>query len=326
MRGSRFLKQSLILAVLSPMIAEFLTGSTSLFIFFPNPLIGCVGFLFLLAGYGGGVLLVREVSVITGRGWGAILPLGAAYGILEEGFGVHTFFQPYGHPVWAMGQYGRVFGINWTWAVGLSIFHSIYSIALPILLINLAYPETAGKRFLGKTGIVICLASLLGAYLFVGLTTPYAPDFAQSVFFLIVIIFLALIALKLPERFFIPRTHEPARNRRFFMMVSSVPLFYWLLTLTILVSVNFPAVIATGLDLVVCFLCAGSILKNIGIAGNHKQVMGVAWGLLIPLFSFDIIEATWYPEVLLVTFFFIMYLRSLGRKGSDVINGSTGIP
>ena len=73
----------------------------------------------------------------------------------------------------------------------------------------------------------------------------------------------------------------------------------------------------------VCFLCAGSILKNIGITGNHKQGMDVAWGLFLPLFSFDIIEATWYPEVLLVTFFFIMYLRSLGRKEPGVVNGST---
>ena len=54
--------------------------------------------------------------------------------------------------------------------------------------------------------------------------------------------------------------------------------------------------------------------------------MGVAWGLFIPLFAFDIIEATWYPEVILVTFFFIMYLRSLGRKEPGVVSGSTGIP
>ncbi len=60
-------------------------------------------FLFQLAGnlglYVPGALIVREAMVRWNKGWGSVLLLGAAYGILEEGVALSTLFNPKAHPV-----------------------------------------------------------------------------------------------------------------------------------------------------------------------------------------------------------------------------------
>ena len=77
------------LALLSPVIAELLSGSSPPLEFF-NPF----GFILLVGLYGCGVIIVRELSIRWKKGWGSILLLGAVYGIIEEGLAVKSFFDP----------------------------------------------------------------------------------------------------------------------------------------------------------------------------------------------------------------------------------------
>jgi len=65
----------LVLMVLSPLVAEYLSGSLSM------SQINVLPFMMLL--YGAGAVLARELARRTHRGWATILFLGLAYGILE---------------------------------------------------------------------------------------------------------------------------------------------------------------------------------------------------------------------------------------------------
>lgn len=84
-----FRKPILFLFFLSPLVGEVLFGSTPPLAFI-NPLV----FLFLGALYGSGALLVRDYARRWQRGCRSVLLLGVAYGIIEEGILVRSFFNP----------------------------------------------------------------------------------------------------------------------------------------------------------------------------------------------------------------------------------------
>ncbi len=98
------------LLLLAPSIPELLTGSTPVSRLVTDPVGFAVSFALDVGLYGTGALLIREVCVAYRRGWASILLLGGAYGIAEEGFAVHTFFQRSGAPVGLLGSYGHAFG------------------------------------------------------------------------------------------------------------------------------------------------------------------------------------------------------------------------
>ena len=64
----------IVLVLLSPVVAELLVGST--------PISQIIALLFVLPIYDAGALLIRELVRRSGRGWGSILLLVVAYGIV----------------------------------------------------------------------------------------------------------------------------------------------------------------------------------------------------------------------------------------------------
>jgi hypothetical protein len=80
----RFLPM-IVLVVMAPVIAELLYGTVSI-----NQ---TIALLFVLPIYGAGALLIRELVRRNGRGWASILFLGGAYGIIEEGIALQSFFN-----------------------------------------------------------------------------------------------------------------------------------------------------------------------------------------------------------------------------------------
>ena len=171
---------ALVLLLLSPGIPEYLSGSSRLNALVVNP-----PWFFLQLGlnlglYVPGVLLIREAAVRWQKGWGSVLLLGAAYGILEEGVALSTMFNPEASVVGGLGQYGHYLGVNTVWVPGVLMVHMVYSIGLPILLLSLAIPETNGRslvtprqvRFLlavlATDVTVLFLAVYQGAHFFMG--------------------------------------------------------------------------------------------------------------------------------------------------------------
>ena len=135
---------------LAALLPEAITGSTP-----PLAWLNPIQALLNLWLYGTGVLVVRELSLRWKTGWPGILLLGAAYGIIEEGLALATFFDPT-LPQVASGSlswYGRLLGVNWVWAVWLTTFHATVSIAFPIFLIEWHYPALRGKPVLSNRGL-----------------------------------------------------------------------------------------------------------------------------------------------------------------------------
>jgi hypothetical protein len=128
------------LLLLAPLVAEVLWGTTTISEF---PV-----YLIQIGLYGGGAVLIREVVHRWGGGWPSILLLGAAYGAIEEGLLEPNWFTPalQTHP------YGVAFGVFWTYAVWNIGYHAVFSIAIPILLTELAFPAWRDKPWLGRTG------------------------------------------------------------------------------------------------------------------------------------------------------------------------------
>jgi hypothetical protein len=71
-----------------------------------------------------------------------LLLLGAANGILEEGLMVKSpFFNPNWVDLGILGSFGRWMDVNWVWAETLTVYHAVFSITIPIVLVELAYHE-----------------------------------------------------------------------------------------------------------------------------------------------------------------------------------------
>jgi hypothetical protein len=137
----------LTLALLAPVIGEVLFGAVPLSLL-PFGLVGLIGL------YGGGALLVREI--VRGRGlpstW--LVWLGVAYAIIEEGTVVQSLFDQHYRGLDFLGFYGHAGGVNWVWALFIVPYHAVFSIAVPILLTELLFPDRSRARWLGRTGVI----------------------------------------------------------------------------------------------------------------------------------------------------------------------------
>ncbi len=148
-------KPVLTLLVLAPAVGELLSGSSPPLQFF-NPIF----FLLLVGLYGCGALLVRETVTRCGLNSTGLLLLGAAYGILEEGLTCKSFFNPHWTDTGFLSIYGRAAGVNWVWTFGLTAYHMVVSITVPIFLTEALFPERATGSWLRSRGWKIAGAAL----------------------------------------------------------------------------------------------------------------------------------------------------------------------
>src|SRR5437879_9631552 len=147
----------LALILLSPVIAEMLSVSTP-----PLEWLNPIAALLLIWLYGAGVLVMRETAVRWKTGWPSILLLGAAYGIIEEGLAVKSFFDPAWMDLGTLGWYGRWLDVNWGWGVWLRIYHAVVSIAVPIFLVEWRLPRVRGGLLPAPRGYIPAVDVLAG--------------------------------------------------------------------------------------------------------------------------------------------------------------------
>ena len=187
-------KPILLLFFLSPIIGEGLSGSTPPLAFL-NPAVT----LLLACLYGSGALLVRDYARRWQKGWRSILVLGAAYGIVEEGIMVRSFFSPTWKDLGVLGTYGRWLGTNWVWAEWLMIYHAIFSITIPIFLVELTFPESKTRIWLSKRmrtvfhGLLV-LSITLGFFAF-----PYDPGVLAIIGCVAAVMGLGWFAKRIPN-------------------------------------------------------------------------------------------------------------------------------
>ncbi len=278
----------LTLMFLAALLPELLTGSTPVPLLITTP----PGILSLLALYGCGALLIREASVRWRKGWAAVLPLGAAYGLIEEGLFAKTLIDPAQPQVGILGIYGRWLGLNWILVAAFLLFHALFSIALQILLTDLIFSRTKGRPFLGPVGTTLALAAFVFNVVvgfFVNDPTHYMPDLPVLVALLAAIGLLVLLAYRVPARYLWPWREIPDRSPRWFQ-VEGVLFMVCFFALFILGTafVPVPAVVF-ALYIGLAGLTARFVLAHGGRRGNEAHKLGFAAGLILFFIPFDII-------------------------------------
>src|SRR5713226_5689825 len=289
----RFLKSHpiLFLLLLTPGIPEYLSASSQITLLVLNPILF---FLFLGANiglYGSGVILIREAMIRWKKGWASVFLLGVAYGIVEEGLALWTLFNPLAQPVGNLGFYGHWLGVNWVWTVGLVIFHSVWSIGLPIFLFGLVFPELKHKSLVSMRGVRISVLGLTidSILLFVlesAIYGPYNPGAGLLIFSGIVITILVLAARRLPGDFLKVNLSQPKWGPRKFAIVGALLFPATLLTGGFAAGANIPPIMPMILDVIFTMIILTRAFKAMGATGNQDQKVAFGIGLLFPIVVF----------------------------------------
>lgn len=152
---------AVMLLLLAPLIGELLSGSAPPVEFF-HPF----GFILLTSLYGSGALVIRELRVRWNKGIGTTLLLGSAYAMIEEGLMVASFFNPQWPDLGRLSIYSRWLGVNWIWVVMLTIYHAVYSITIPIALVELVYSDRRTQSWVSPRTFCIVLGLFVSVVVF----------------------------------------------------------------------------------------------------------------------------------------------------------------
>lgn len=194
------------LFVLSPFIGEFVLGNLRI----TELWLG----LFLAPLYGCGAILVREIGRWSGGGWPTMVLLATAYALIEEG--------PVDQLLWNDSYAGAdlLHGPSFIPALGMSIeltqiilaLHTVWSICVPIILIESFVPDRRTIPWLGRRGLLTtAIVYLIGA-IFIFIATYAEERFLASPVQMIAtgIVIASLIGLA----FLIRRVHLPRLEGR----------------------------------------------------------------------------------------------------------------
>ena len=204
----------MVLALLTPGIPEYLSGSSSTTWLALNPT-GFSVFLVLNMGlYTTGVLLIREAMVHWRRGWAPVFLLGFAYAIVEEGLALRTLYNPNAPQAGSLGIYGHWAGVNWVWTAGLLLFHSVFSITLPIVLFRLAFPRLKSEGLIHRRGVVLCLTFLTADSIVLSEIVKYDPGSPILLSSGLAVLLFILAARKVPIGLLSAKTVQPAHRPR----------------------------------------------------------------------------------------------------------------
>jgi hypothetical protein len=290
-------------------------------------------FLFQLVAnlglYGPGVLLVREAKVRWGKGWGTVLLLGAAYGILEEGVALSTLFNPDAGPVGVLGMYGHWLGVNWIWVASIVPVHMIYSISIPILVLGLALPRTNGVRFLeGKklpAAVTILAVDVSSLFLLITLGVKFWMGVPVLVSSFIAIGALVVLAREVQPNVLHTKPGRPEASPRRLAALGVVFYPCVLLTQFLVRGAGVPALVDFPLVVAVQGLFLGYVLRVAGSAGNERNLVALAFGLVLPIAVFGVISEASFPvpllaDLVMIGFFFRLFkalpdARTVGATG-----------
>lgn len=136
------------LLLLAPWVGEFLLGT--------SPIQNLAAALVLLLPmYGGGALLIREVARRLGRGWPTMLFFGAAYGIIQaclidQSLFNTTYFDTQLNRIAAPIPLVGISAYDFLSFVG---GHAIWSICVPIAIVEMLTPSRRETPWLGNKGL-----------------------------------------------------------------------------------------------------------------------------------------------------------------------------
>jgi hypothetical protein len=139
-------RPSVTLAILSPLIAEVLSGATKfsvLFALVPEILV-----------WGCGALVIREVVRRWRGDWTSMLLLGLGLSIAEEFLIQQTSLAPLPFPG-ALTHYGRTWGVNWIYFLFMLGYESVWVVLVPVQVTELLFRSRRHAPWLRNRGLFI---------------------------------------------------------------------------------------------------------------------------------------------------------------------------
>jgi hypothetical protein len=161
------------LAVLAPLVGEYLLGNI--------PMRDIAGLAVLVPLYGGGAVVVREVARRTGRGWPTILLLAAAYGVIEPAAFDGSLFNPTASGLDETATHLPALGISASAALHYVVGHAVWSITVPIVLVEALVPGRRTTPWLGRVGLAVAATGYLLAGLLIRHDAIATGDYITSV-------------------------------------------------------------------------------------------------------------------------------------------------
>ncbi|THV23597.1 hypothetical protein [Glycomyces paridis] len=161
----RRLAAVLTLAVLAPVAAEYLTAYDSST---GNPLALAGGLLILAPLYGAPAVLIREAARRAGLGWGGVLALAAAFGIVQAGIWDQSLFSTGYRDI---DYWEGMIGPTWIAPLGIAAAttlsfvggHAVASFTAPIVLAEGLHPRLADRPWLRLPGLITTAVLYLAA-------------------------------------------------------------------------------------------------------------------------------------------------------------------
>jgi pimeloyl-ACP methyl ester carboxylesterase len=147
-RADQRLLLALGLFLLAPVVAEYLLGNL--------PITAIYSLLVLAPLYGGGALLIREMARRARLSWASIVVLALAYGVLEEGITSMSLFNPNyaGERLLDFGYIASL-GIAGPWTVYVLTLHTVWSVSVPILIMEVLAGDQRQSPWLGRIGLAV---------------------------------------------------------------------------------------------------------------------------------------------------------------------------
>jgi len=279
------------LVIIAAFLAEFLTGSNSI----PQVITYPPSLLFNIALYGSGALLIREASIRWRKRWAIVLLLGGAYAVGEEGFAAKTMINP-NSPIIGNQAYSHWMGINWVPLAALTIFHAAFSIMIPILLVELLFPETKGRRLLGNLGLAFTMVvyGLTVFLLTVYLGDPYVITPGVGIFLAAYASAFIVAAYLVPRSFLQAKTGRPDRRERNFLLLGLGFMGGFFLIGTGLTPIGalvgrLPWPVTDALFIPLAGLTAWYLVKHAGRSQNDLVKISFVLGVLFVFVPMDII-------------------------------------
>lgn len=134
--------------------------------------------------------------------------MGLCQGLLIEGVAVNTFYNDSVGSLDRFAWYGRLFGVNWPWAFYLTMFHSIFSVYVPIMVTESIMPELRGKPLveLSRRNLSIIIGGTASVViLFQFSKDVYHPNPLYQLAAVLALILVGLVSIRIGRRPASPR-------------------------------------------------------------------------------------------------------------------------